>query len=129
MSGFRTHFRSFAGTAISRKSALLQVLSVCGNWSTCFSTYNTAGRREIIVDEIFRLRQQKSRAEADTRSREETQKCIDELQDFIREQKTDITEFDKSIVRKPIGQITIYNDHFTVRFKSGLEVDINRYDL
>lgn len=105
------------------------MLSVCGNWSTCFSTYNTAGRRETIVDEIFRLRQQKSQAEADTRSREETQKRIDELQDFIREQKTDITEFDKSIVRKPIGQITIYNDHFTVRFKSGLEVDINRYNL
>ena len=48
MSGFRTHFRSFAGTALSRKSALLQVLSVCCNWSTCFSTYNTAGRRESI---------------------------------------------------------------------------------
>lgn len=53
MSGSRAHFRSFAGTALSRKSALLQVLSVCGNLSTCFSTYNTAGntagRREAIV--------------------------------------------------------------------------------
>nr|DAO85933.1 MAG TPA: hypothetical protein [Caudoviricetes sp.] len=49
MSEFRTHFRPFAETAQSRKSALLQVLSVCGNWSTCFSTYNTADRREAIV--------------------------------------------------------------------------------
>lgn len=49
MSGFREHFRLFAGTALSRKSVLLQVLSVCGNWSTCFSTYNTAGWREAIV--------------------------------------------------------------------------------
>ena len=84
---------------------------------------------DAIADEIFTLREQKSQAKADTRSREETRKRIDELQDFIREQKTDITEFDKSLVRKLIGQITIYNDHFTVRFKSGLEVDINRYDL
>lgn len=28
---------------------LLQALSVCGNRSTCFSTYNTAGWREAIV--------------------------------------------------------------------------------
>ncbi len=49
MFGFRTYFRSFAGTAQSRKSVLLQVLSVCGNLSTCFSTYHTAGRRETIV--------------------------------------------------------------------------------
>ena len=84
---------------------------------------------DAIADEIFTLREQKSQVEADTRSREETRKRIDVLQDFIREQKTDITEFDESLVRKLIGQITIYNDHFTVRFKSGLEVDINRYDL
>ena len=49
MSGFRTHFRPFAGTALNRKSTFLHLLSVCGNWSTCFSTYNTAGRREAIV--------------------------------------------------------------------------------
>ena len=49
MSGFRTHFRPFAGTALSRKSTFLHLLSVCGNWSTCFSTYNTAGWREAIV--------------------------------------------------------------------------------
>lgn len=49
MPGFRTHFRPFAGTSLSRKSALLQVLSVCGSWSTCFSTYNTAVWREAIV--------------------------------------------------------------------------------
>ena len=49
MSGFRTHFRPFAGTALSRKSTFLHLLSVCGNWSTCLSTYNTAGWRDAIV--------------------------------------------------------------------------------
>lgn len=66
---------------------------------------------DAIADEIFRLREQKSQAEADTRSREETQKYI--------------TEFDEGLVRKLIQQITIYDGHFTVRFKSGLEIDIN----
>jgi DNA invertase Pin-like site-specific DNA recombinase/ribosomal protein L29 len=80
---------------------------------------------DAIADEIFRLREQKSQAEADTRSREETRKRIAELQDFIGSQQSEITEFDESLVRKLIQQITVYDDHFTVRFKSGLEVNIN----
>lgn len=80
---------------------------------------------DAIADEIFTLREQKSQAEADTRSREETQKRIAEQQDFIGSQQSEITEFDESLVRKLIQQITVYDDRFTVRFKSGLEIDIN----
>lgn len=49
---------------------------------------------------------------------------IKELQDFIGSQQSKITEFDKSLVRKLIQQITVYDDRFTVRFKSGLEINI-----
>ena len=77
-----------------------------------------------IADEIFTLREQKSQSEADTRSREETRKRIAEPQNFIGSQQPEITEFDESLVRKLIQQITVYDDHFTVRFKSGLEIDI-----
>jgi len=80
---------------------------------------------DAIADEIFRLREQKSQAEADTFSREETRKRIIELQDFIGKQQTGITEFDESLVRKLIQQIIVYDDHFTIRFKSGLDVDID----
>lgn len=80
---------------------------------------------DAIADEIFTLREQKSQAEADTRSREETRKRIAELQDFIGSQQSEITEFDESLVRKLIQQITVYDDRFTVRFKSGLEIDLN----
>ncbi|MFR0557963.1 serine recombinase [Pseudoscardovia radai] len=72
-------------------------------------------------NEIFTLREQKSQAEADTRSREETRKRIAELQDFISGQETDITEFDEALVKKLIEKITVFNDHFTVEFKSGLQ--------
>ena len=44
---------------------------------------------DAIADETFTLREQKSQSEADTRSREETRKCIAELQDFIRKQQTE----------------------------------------
>ena len=79
---------------------------------------------DAIADEIFTLREQKSQAEADTRSREETRKRIAELQDFIAVQETDITEFDEALVKKLIQQITVYDDHFTVEFKSGITIDI-----
>ena len=77
-----------------------------------------------IADEIFTLREQKSQSEADTRSREETRKRIAELQDFIGSQQSEITEFDESLVRKLIQQITVYVGHLAVRLKSGLEIDI-----
>lgn len=48
---------------------------------------------DAIADEIFTLREQKLQDEADTHSREETRKRIDELQDFIGSQRSDIAEF------------------------------------
>ena len=50
--------------------------------------------------------------------------AIAELQDFIGSQQSEIAEFDESFVRKLIQQITVYDDHFTVEFKSGLTIDI-----
>ena len=75
-------------------------------------------------DETFTLHEQKSQAEADTSSSEETQKRIAELQDFIAGQETDITEFDEALVKKLIEKITVFADHFTVEFKSGITIDI-----
>ena len=63
--------------------------------------------------------------DADTMSPDGIQAQLDELQDFIGSQQSEITEFDESLVRKMIQQITVYDDHLTVRFKSGLEIDIN----
>ena len=49
---------------------------------------------------------------------------IKELQDFIAEQNTAISKFDEADVRKLIQKITVYEDRFTVEFKSGISVDI-----
>lgn len=85
---------------------------------------NSQQNYDAIADETFTLREQKSQAEADTGSREETQKRVAELQDFIAGQETDITEFDESLVKKLIEKITVFADHFTVEFKSGITIDI-----
>ena len=46
------------------------------------------------------------------------------LQDFIKKQATDITEFDEALVSRHIAKITVFEDHFTVDFKSGITIDI-----
>lgn len=61
---------------------------------------------------------------ADTLSPDGIQERLSELQDFIAGQKTDITEFDKALVKKLIEKITVFADHFTVEFKSGLTIEI-----
>jgi uncharacterized coiled-coil protein SlyX len=61
---------------------------------------------------------------ADTMSPDGIQARLDELQDFIASQETDITEFDEALVKKLIEKITVFADHFTVEFKSGITIDI-----
>lgn len=36
-----------------------------------------------------------------------------------------ITEYSESLVRRMIEKITVYDDHFVVEFKSGIEITIN----
>ena len=79
---------------------------------------------DAIADEIFRLREQKEKSETESYSREKAMKRIKELQDFISKQETNITEFDESLVRRLLQKITVFEDHFTVEFKSGISVDI-----
>lgn len=79
---------------------------------------------DAIADEIFRLCDQKEQSEVDSHPREEAMIRIKELQDFITGQETDITEFDEALVKKLIEKITVFADHFSVDFKSGITIDI-----
>ncbi|WP_022750584.1 hypothetical protein [Lachnobacterium bovis] len=46
------------------------------------------------------------------------------FQDFIAGQETGITEFDEALVKKLIEEITVFANHFTVEFKSGITIEI-----
>ncbi len=56
--------------------------------------------------------------------RDERLARITELCDFLREQPSEITVFDESLVRRLLQKITVFENHFTVEFKSGVSVDI-----
>jgi len=48
-----------------------------------------------------------------------------DMSTFLKKQSTALTEYDEQLVRRLIEKIRIYEDKFTVEFKSGLTVDVN----
>lgn len=78
-----------------------------------------------IADEIFRLRELRQKTTVDTAARDEQIKRINDLQDYIAQQTTYLTEFDEALVRRWIKQITIWNDRITVELKSGVSIDVD----
>lgn len=78
-----------------------------------------------IADEIFKLRELRQQTTIDTAARDEQIKRINDLQDYIAQQTTHLTEFEESLVRRWIKQITIWDDHITVEMKSGVSIDVD----
>jgi site-specific DNA recombinase len=44
---------------------------------------------------------------------------------FLKKQSTALNEYDEQLVRRLIEKVTVYEDKFTVEFKSGMTVDVN----
>ncbi len=79
-----------------------------------------------IADQIFALREKRQQASMDTVQRDEQLQRITELQDFIKDQSSDLTVFDEALVKRWLKQIIIWPTHCTVELKSGLKVDVER---
>ena len=88
-----------------------------------------ANNKEVydeIADQIFALREKRQHASMDTVQRDEHLQRITELQDFIKDQPSNLTVFDEALVKRWLKQITIWDDHCTVELKSGLKVDVEK---
>ena len=80
---------------------------------------------DAVADEFLRLRDLKQQNVMDTSTRDEQIRRINELQHFICHQPTHLVEFDETLVKRWIKQITIWDDHITVELKSGVNIDID----
>jgi site-specific DNA recombinase len=80
---------------------------------------------EKVGDEIHHLRDRKQKLQVENANRDELKKRIADISTFLRKQPTAITEYDEQLVRRLIEKVTVYEDKFTVEFKSGLTVDVN----
>ena len=80
---------------------------------------------EKVGDEIYRLREEKQKAQLEDLGRDELQKRITDMSVFLQEQPTSLTEYNEALVRRLIEKVTVYEDKYTVEFKSGVTVEIN----
>ena len=100
---------------------------VVGHDDQRFETAPIAGRvgAWIVADEIYRLREEKQKLQLEAAGRDEQKKRMADMDTFLREQPAALTEYDESLVRRLIEKVTVYEDRFTVEFKSGVAVDVN----
>jgi len=78
----------------------------------------------ILVNEIYRLRDEKETALAKNTGFASQKQRMAEMTKFLKEQKGIIQEYDEQIVRKLIEKITVHDERVTVAFKSGMEIDV-----
>ena len=67
-------------------------------------------KRQILLVENASLSSEKER--------------INELIEFIRKNKFRTLEYDDKLVRKMIESVTVYEEHFVISFKSGIEIEL-----
>ena len=78
---------------------------------------------EDIAQEIFRLRDQKEQVSMNDTSRAELLARINEMEEFITSQPSEITEFDENLVKRLLAKVTIYEEKIVFEFKSGVSVE------
>ena len=79
---------------------------------------------ESLADEIDELRDKRQTLLVEDASLSGENERIDELIEFIRKNKFRTLEYDDKLVKKIIQNITVYEDHFVICFKSGTEIEI-----
>lgn len=79
---------------------------------------------ERLADEIDELRGNRQTLLVDDASLSGENERIQKLVDFICENKFKTLEYDDQLVRKNIQNVTVYEDHFLICFKSGIEMKI-----
>ena len=77
-----------------------------------------------LGQEVIRLREEKYQLQLEDAKKECVRQEIVELEKVVAEIAEEALEYDESLVRKLIERITVYDDYFTVEFKSGIEIDV-----
>ena len=79
-----------------------------------------------IADEIDELKGKKQQLLIEKAGQEDAKRRIREMEDFLKSERHDISEYDEKLVRKYIKKIKVYEDRFSVTFKSEISVDVQR---
>ena len=102
------------------KTKLLEMQKELLNLANSKKDYNS------VADEIDRLRELKQNVLEESVEQEGLKQRIREMREFLKQQSTEVTEYDGLLVRRLIEKVTVYDDRFEVEFKSGAKVDVER---
>lgn len=103
--------------AIDEKMRLMQ--------QELLATVNSKNTGDELGMEIRRLRDEKQILQTEQASRQDMKVRIDEMMSFLNDLPCKLTEYEEQYVRALIEKITVYDDHFIVEFKSGIEIQID----
>lgn len=81
---------------------------------------------ENLLNEIDILKAKENELLVNQANNETHKKRIYEMKQFIENQDHLLTHYDEALVRKYIQEIKIFDDKFEVRFKSGINVNIEK---
>lgn len=79
-----------------------------------------------LLNEIDLLKAKENELLVNQANNETHKKRIYEMKQFIENQDHLLTHYDEALVRKYIQEIKIFDDKFEVRFKSGINVNIEK---
>ena len=79
---------------------------------------------EFLADEIDKLREERQSLLVEDASLSGENERIGELIGFIRKNKYRTLLYDDTLVRKLIQNVTVYEEHFVISFKSGIEIEV-----
>jgi len=79
---------------------------------------------ESLADEIEELREKRQTLLVEDASLSGENERINELIEFVRNNKYRTLRYDDTLVRKIIQNVTVYDDHFVICFKSGIEMEV-----
>ncbi len=77
-----------------------------------------------LGEESDQLREEKYRLLLEDAEKESTRKKIEDMEKAITEFGGKVREYDDALVRRLVERITVYDDHITVEFKSGIETEV-----
>ena len=79
---------------------------------------------DFLADEIDKLREKRQTLLVEDASLSGENERINELIEFIRNNKYRTLLYNDTLVRKIIQNVTVYDDHFVICFKSGIEIKV-----
>ena len=84
---------------------------------------NAKQNYDALADEIDELRAEKEELLLQEANKDGIRQRMADMVAFLQSEPEEVTEYSESLVRRMIEKIAVYDNHFVVEFKSGIEID------